>query len=895
MVASRLWGSRFSWSGEIPADFPGLNPVALNRVDNTATGEYRDAVAPERVWKYHSGTDNAISWGAESGPMGDAMRMNAVAPTTEHGRVQLDHFPDLWPDSGRLLVGLWARQDYSMAFNPLLDTRATDPFVYLSTARGSGRARFQLYDTAGSLLLDNYEADPYAGTTDWRFIGALVDFDAGNAQVFTVDRAGHESFLGPVRTFSGTANTDTTANLDVFSLRHADYYESGRFDEVVVAHPAPDFSVEDFAEALRLGTWAAGQDETAVELLEVTDSRVKATSSGMLATGAESVAWSYAPVLGSVPDNSTAYLSDDGGDTWTSTGPDELPAAFEGLMRWEVPLLAGHSFDGIDAEFPGSPAPELSPITDAIMEQGEIQALPLTFSVDGPASWAFRGTSLVTAEVVDGALELEAGFEVGEASLVVELADDTGRTVSRSVDILVEARTWGAAPVPAYPHAPIILWDDDGPAEVLADPLEAVITKEVNGEESLDFTIPAKHKHAGRIQNERIVEAAGDKWWVRRVTTERSGQNITLKVKAEARFYELTVAGQVDGRDWNGVVAGTVMRAALAGTGWKVDVANVTTRRSYELEDGNPLEVLRKVQEYHGGDLVFDNERRLVSLVVQSGRDNGVAFFNTRGLTDSKRVVDTTTLVTRIRPRNADGLGIESVNGGRPYLEDFGYSSEVKEAVYDFKAGTSALTMLAMAQATLANRSRPAYSYEVTVNDLSTVTGDELDRFDVGDRVTVVDPDVGIEAVSQRIVKLEYDIVRPWASEITLSAKLRETGGGDSEDASTLRTGSQVSSFDLVPFNLLFNSRFDNGLAHWAHSGVGVVESGHGTGDYAVEFAGSGSRWIEQTIQPDNREAYAFSMDLDTRGPSGWVPELTVEAVVEYEDGETETIVLDVS
>lgn len=893
MAELRKWDSRFSWSGEIPATFPGLNPVALNRVLNFATGKYQDAIDGARVWEYVSDAGAGTYWGAWPGPMGPAMIVNGTDAAAEKGRVTLEHFAGLWPSSGRLLVGLWAKQEYAQSFNPLLDTRAVDPFLYLSTARTSGRPRQQLYDAAGGLLLDVYEADPFALSKDYKFTGMLVDLDAKTSQVFTVSRPNHEAWMGPVRSFTGAPNVGSTAGLDVFSLRHAGYYESGWFDEVLVAHPSASFDVSAFADELARGTWAAGQAEAVASILDVTDGRVAAGGSAVLETGVAPVSWSFQPSGSSAPAGATARLSADGGSTWTAHDPLALPASFSGLMRWSVPMSAGGLFTGVSLTLPETAAPVLSPIGSVSMVQGEQQVVPLSFTVGGPAIWEIDGGGLLTGSVGVDQLTLSAGFEVGTGPVTVALVDEYGRRAVQTFTATVEARSWGPPAPPAYPNAPLILHDDNGPAEVIADPLEAVITKEVNGEEALDFTIPANHKHAHLIENERVVDAAGDSWWIRKVTKFRSGQQVRLKVYAEARFYELATAGQVDGRAWNQVVAGTVMTAALAGTGWTVDVASVSTRRTYETENMNPLDLLRTVQEVHGGDLVFDNKNRRVSLVPQSGRDNGVAFFKERGLTESKRVADSTGLITRIRPRNADGIGIESVNGGLPYVEDFSFSSEVKEAVYDYKAGTAPLTMLALAQAVLAGRSRPKYSYEVTVSDLSSVTGEDLDRFEVGDRVTVSDPEVGIEAVSQRIVKLEYDLVRPWRSALTLSAKLRETGStSEAEDSTVLDTGSQVPVFDLVPFNLLKNGRFDNGLGHWARNGVNVVPSTIGTGDYAARFSGSGERWIEQTVQPDNRDAFGFSMEVEANGPAGWVPDLSVEAVIEYEDGTSETIEL---
>ncbi len=65
------------------------------------------------------------------------------------------------------------------------------------------------------------------------------------------------------------------------------------------------------------------------------------------------------------------------------------------------------------------------------------------------------------------------------------------------------------------------------------------------------------------------------------------------------------------------------------------------------------------------------------------------------------------------------------------------------------------------------------------------------------------------------------------------------------------------------------------------------------TGDYAVALSGAGERWIEQTVQPDNRSAYALSFDLSSGGPAGWVPNVKAEVEVTYEDGSTEIIEID--
>lgn len=882
-----MWENRFSWSGEIPTTFPGLNPVALQRITPATGADYSDAVTPSRMWQRVPG--GALD-GYVTGPFGLQMGLNTGNPATDKGRFELPNFAGLWPSSGKLLIGLWVRNVRAMGFSPLLSTRGgTSPLVYLSTG-STGRIRQQVYNAAGGLVLDQYEDHPWVSTNGLQFVGMLVDLTGLTSQMFSVNQETKATWLGPVRTLSGAPNPASTANLDVFALQNSNYWTGGAFDEALVAHPGAGFDLAAFADSMALGLWADGQSPTNAASLAVAESGVTATSAATLATGAERVEWTQPPTVQGAPAGAVAHWSSDDGATWQSGA---LPAPFAGLLRWTVPLATGAKFSSITVTEPTTPAPTLGPIADLALVQGEISSRALSFTVAGEPTWAISVPGMVTASIAGGALSVVAGFEVGAVLATVTLADELGRSVSRSFNVTVNARAYEPGEAPSYPRSPIVLWGEDTPEAVIIDPLSAVVTKEVNGEVIFELAIPGNHKHAHLIKSERIIEVAGERYRTRRIVTSRSRGAVIMEVYAEARFYDLATAGQIDGREFKQVVAGDVMKVALQGTGWTIGIANVSTQRTYDVEDTNPLELLRTVQAHHGGDLIFDNAARKVSLVTSSGRDAGVAFFYGGGLTESRRVVDTTSLITRIYARNADGLTIASVNGGKKYVENLEYTSEVREATYDFKAGTSPYTMLSMAQATLASRSKPSYSYEVTVTDLSARSGEDLDRFDAGDRVTVVDHEVGISE-TQRIVRLEYDVVRPWASELTLSAKLRELGGGSADDAGLLDTGGSVGAFDLVPFNLLLNSRFDNGLAHWAHFGAQVVE-GNGTGDYAVRFSGAGERWIEQTVQPDNRSAYALSFDLESDGPEGWVPDVSAQAVIVYEDGTTETIELDLT
>ncbi|UGS26318.1 phage tail protein [Microbacterium resistens] len=871
------WNDRLSWSGETPLTYPGLNPVAAQRFDggNLAAGTFPDAVNPARSWSvtYESGS----GYGVPAGDWGTQLALNVADPETEQGRLRLPHFAGLWPSSGRLLIGLRVRQGYAMAYCPLMSTRGgSSPVVYLSTYQG-GSVRQQVYDGSGDLVLDEYDTPAWAGTTGWQWIGQLVDLDARTSQLAVVRHETGELFVGPALSLSGAVNAASTADLDVLSLQTAGYWTGGHVDEVFVAHPTAAFDFAAFARRIAHASWARGASAAAAGKLTVSDAAVTATAAHTLATGAEPVSWTAAPAP---TIQATPHWSADGGATW-STGA--LPAQFTGLLRWEVPLAAGARFTGIDLL---PPEPTLAPIPNQTVNQQETLTIPLDATWAGAdPEWTVAAVG-VTATITGTTLTIAAGWASGDVPVTVTLRDEWGRSVSRTFTVTVAPLPWTPPPIPQYPRAPIIVHDGAGDTAII-DPRSAVVIDEVNGEQALEFSLPAAHRATGSILPERVVELAGEKYRVRRITTSRQGRVPVVNVRCEAEFYDLAYAGQIDGHDYLQTPAGRAMQDALRDTGWRVGAVTVTTRRTYAVEDTNPLEMLRTIQKHHGGDLVFDSTARTVSLVTQAGRDRGVAFLYGRGLTESKRVVDTTSLVTRIYARNADGQTIAAVNNGKPYVEDFTWTSEVREATYDFAAGTSPWTMLAMTQATLAKRCKPSVSYEFTVADLSYKSGQAVDRFAVGDLVTVVDDELGIRE-AQRIVRVEHDVVRPWASKITLSAKLRELGGATDGDDGGLNTGSPFAAFDLVPFNLLRNGRFDNALSHWASSGVSLVP-GRGTGDNAVRFAGAGLRWIEQTVHPDNRDVYALSLRADAVS-GGSVPPLKALVTVEYEDGTSETI-----
>ena len=889
------WDSRPDWSGESPASGAILLQRFSALTGSGATRALADAATPSRTWTLRNAS--AATAGLTAGRWGNALSLNRNTPGTEQTSLTVPHFPGLWPSSGRMLFKAWAALSFAQAFTPIISTRNTSgkaPLVYLST-QSDGRPRAQVYNAAGTLLLDQSEPIASIGWTptalDWVCYLWLVDMDARTSQIALVRRNTGQVFVGPTRALSGAPNAACEAAFEVGTLSPtAAYWAGGYIDEVGYWQPAGAVDLAEVAAGVARSLPARGADATGGVGLLVSDSGVSATAAATLLTGARRAAWgsipdvTASPALAATP---AALLSVDGGASWDA--PATLPATFDGLVRWSVPMYADETLQAIDMVVPPQ-APTLTPGGTITLPQAGTATVTLAGTWSGTPKFSALAPPEVRVVFSGVTMTVTAGWSVGAWPIVVTVTDDTGLTGTATWTLDVSDPDVPESPSPVYAEAPLIVHSALGErAAIISAPMSAVLAHEVNGEQTLTFTIPNRHPARGLVQVERIVEVAGELYRVRGITSSRNRQVPVIEVYCEARFYDLGTAGQVDAVELSGVQPGTAIAIALQGTGWTIGRVNVTTTRTYSIEEGSPLAVLRQIAKVHGGDLVFDNTARTVSLLTFAGRRDGRTFIYGHDATDAKRVEDTTTLVTRIYARNADGMTIADVNGGKPYLEDYTWTSEIRTAVYDFAAGTNPYTMLAMARATLGKRAKPKVSYEVSVVDLSAWSGQALDRHACGDEVRVVDTELAIDT-TDRIVRLEYDLLRPWASKVVLSEKLRELGDTTGTDAATLTTGTDIDTRDMVPFNLLLNARFDNGLAHWAASGARIVPDG-ATGPNAVELAGGGLRWIEQTVAPDTRDVYTLSFVMDAQGwPDGLSPEVLVVAEVTYDDGSTETI-----
>ena len=205
---------------------------------------------------------------------------------------------------------------------------------------------------------------------------------------------------------------------------------------------------------------------------------------------------------------------------------------------------------------------------------------------------------------------------------------------------------------------------------------------------------------------------------------------------AEAAFYDLGFSVKKTERTFNADTADVPIVYALKDTGWTLETVNVRTKRTWTSTEKNALAVLRKVQDLHGGDLIFDNRNRTVSLLTFSGTDSCALFCYRKNMKSIKRVIDTQSLITRLYAYGKDGMTFASINDGKEYVEDTTYTDEIRISTLDCSNFTNPYQMLEYATMRLADYAAPRVSYVLNAMDLSALTGYGHETWKLGDIVT---------------------------------------------------------------------------------------------------------------------------------------------------------------
>ena len=198
-----------------------------------------------------------------NGRFGRYFRININNPTTEKTHLVATNDGTFFSYLGdKIAVGGWVNPTtYSVGQNfiPLFNTRQGpgQPILYISLYQG--RPRMMLYNSAGTLILDQTETPGFNMVNGgWYFLSAIINATDKTSQIVLCNRADGVVWTAPLRTFTGTLNPSCTADI-VMGMHANQYYYAGGLDEWFFETDS-DLTIDDLIHYFRQAMLANGGD-----------------------------------------------------------------------------------------------------------------------------------------------------------------------------------------------------------------------------------------------------------------------------------------------------------------------------------------------------------------------------------------------------------------------------------------------------------------------------------------------------------------------------------------------------------------------------------------------------------------------------------------------------------
>lgn len=299
---------------------------------------------------------------------------------------------------------------------------------------------------------------------------------------------------------------------------------------------------------------------------------------------------------------------------------------------------------------------------------------------------------------------------------------------------------------------------------ILKNARNITIDTVLNDMKTLEFTLP----YSESLQTEQNLIYRNERFIVKKI--EQSRQNGKV-VTAYSAFIELTDR-TIKKIEFQNLSFQAATEKILNNSGWTVGHVEEISNEVFAMIDENKtrMYLLRELARVSGYEIEFDTINRKVNFVKSVGRQTDFIFRYAKNLKEIKKT-EYAPEATVIYPRGAGGLTIESVNGGKDYLEDYSWYNEQgmtlqeararyrKEYVWEDERFIYAGTLMRAAQEKLAVLSRPQISYEAKVIDINA------GQLKIGDYAHVIDEELGIK-LSVRVVRIKQYPLQEWKNEI---------------------------------------------------------------------------------------------------------------------------------
>ncbi|MBC8529546.1 phage tail protein [Christensenellaceae bacterium NSJ-44] len=264
------------------------------------------------------------------------------------------------------------------------------------------------------------------------------------------------------------------------------------------------------------------------------------------------------------------------------------------------------------------------------------------------------------------------------------------------------------------------IYDRDGVQQYALAGVDYCVTHAFDGEDTLEFDLPASHEAYDALMEEIRVETGDNRFVIKALDEYADGCTVDCQLDLDEwknRFYKNFAMTQR---------TLTEVMAAIAPPGWTVTgAAGILRTGTVEAEYATDYDLLGKTAEAFGVVFNYDVPARRVTVIDPEGiAPGGVYLVEELNLKKMSYKGMSTELVTRLYAYGKDGLTFADINGGKEYVEDLSYCDKVISAVWKASDYTDAAQLKADAEKQLKSLAYPVRSYECDVVDLAAVNPD---------------------------------------------------------------------------------------------------------------------------------------------------------------------------
>ena len=248
----------------------------------------------------------------------------------------------------------------------------------------------------------------------------------------------------------------------------------------------------------------------------------------------------------------------------------------------------------------------------------------------------------------------------------------------------------------------------------------------------------------------------------------------------------------------------------LSPLGWTINNQTTETRnRSVSGNDETVFEMVYKIINEFDYEVDFNNKTKVLTIAEELGEDKGTYFHNELNLKSLTQKSDTYDLITRLYPTGYDGLGIETINGGIPYVENKTYTDKLIVGFWNDGRYQIKERLKEEAEKRLEKFSKPLRSYEIDVLDLSSKPEYEHLSFNKGDTITIIDNNEMIRE-KQRIVKKEIYPEKFGEDKIQIENRPRFLNEEQDKQIEDLHTNFSLTKAQIILLQDSITSIVDN-------------------------------------------------------------------------------------